>query len=112
MNIVLDMSHVCHENMHSQTGRFIGMEHGLIHSRSFKQTINSKSSTKSELIGRSDFLPYVLWYIYFLKEQRYEIDTKILLQGNESTIKLLANGKQSSGSLMKHIDIQYFFNNR
>ena len=105
MNIFIDASHECHKNMRGQTGGCISMGDGLLHSRSSKQTINGKSSTKSELIGGSNYLPFFMWYIYYLKEQEYEIEMKTLLQDNESTIKLLANGKQSSGSQTQHIDI-------
>ena len=85
------------------------MGKGVIHARSSKQTLNSKSSTETELIGGSDYLPYALWHIYFLKSQGYEVECKMLYQDNESTIKLLKNGKQSSRKQTRHIDIRYFW---
>ena len=109
MDIYVDASHACHEDMRGQTGGCIVMGKGVVHARSSKQTINSKSSTETELIGGSDYLPYALWHIYFLRSQGYEIDCKILYQDNESTIKLLNNGKQSSGKQTRHIDIRYFW---
>ena len=109
MNIFIDASHACHENMRGQTGGCITMGKGVLHARSSKQTLNSKSSTETELIGNSDYLPYALWYIYFFRSQGYEIKYKILYQDNESTIKLLNNGKRSSGKQTRHIDIRYFW---
>ena len=81
----------------------------VLHARSSKQGLNSKSSTETELIGGSYYLPYALWYISFFHEQGYEIKNKYLLQDNESTIKLLNNRKRSSGKQTRHIDIQYFW---
>ena len=68
MNIFVDALHACHENMRGQTGGCISMGYGVLHARSSKQGLNSKSSTETELIGGSNYLPYVLWYIYFFHE--------------------------------------------
>ena len=105
MNIFIDASHACHNKMRGQTDGCIVMGTGVVHARSSKQTLNSKISTKTELIGGSDYLPYALWHIYFLQSQGYEINCKVLLQDNESTIKLLNNRKKSSGKQKRHIDI-------
>ena len=109
MNIFIDASHACHENMRGQTGGCITMGKGVLHAQSSKQTQNSKSSTKTELIGSSDYLPYALWYIYFSRSQGHEIKYTILYQDSKSTIKLLKNGKQSSEKQTRHIDIRYFW---
>ena len=84
------------------------MGYGVLHARSSKQKLNSKSSTETELIGGSDYLPYALWYLFFFHEQGYKVKNKFLFQDNESTIKLLKNGKKSSGKQTRHIDIWYF----
>ena len=60
MNIFVDASHACHENMHGQTGGCINMGFRVLHARSSKQGLNSKSSTETELIGGSYYLPYAL----------------------------------------------------
>ena len=109
INIFVDVSHACHNNMRGQTGGCINMGYGVLHARSSKQPITSKSSTETELIGGSDYLSYALWYVYFFKEQGYVIENKTLLQDNESTIKLLNNGKRSSGKQTRHINISYFW---
>ena len=109
MNIFIDASHACHENMRGQMGGCITMGKGVVHAQSSKLILNSKSSTETELIGSSDYLPYGLWYINFFQSQGYEIKQKILYQDNERKIKLLKNGKQSIGKQTRHIDIRYFW---
>ena len=109
MNIFVDASHTCHQNMRGQTGGCINMGLVLLHARSSKQNLNSKSPTETKLMGGSDYLLYALWHIYFLKAQGYDMKYKILYQDNESTIKLLKTGKRSSSRQTRHIDIQYFW---
>lgn len=91
------------------TGGCVVMGDGVMHSSSRKQKINSKSSTETELIGASEYLPYALWLIHFFREQGYEIRTKKILQDNESTMKLLKNGRNSAGQQSRHISIRYFW---
>jgi len=72
-----------------------------------KQKANAGSSTESELIARSDALSDVVWSRYFLFEQEYSMEPSILHQDNESTIKLLNNGRRSSKST-KHVNYRFF----
>jgi hypothetical protein len=39
---------------------------------------NTKSSTKAELVGVDDVMPPVLWTLYFLEAQGYNIDDNVL----------------------------------
>jgi len=110
MDIFIDASHACHPDMKGQTGGCVIMGDGVIHSRSSKQTINSKSSTESELIGVSDYLPYPIWLMYFYESQGYVIGKRTLYQDNQSTMKLLRNGRKSSGKQTRHISIRHFWN--
>ena len=71
--------------------------------------INTKSSTETELVGASDYLPYALWFLYFMQEQGFSVKRKILLKDNQSTVKLLKNGKSSAGKQLRHINIWYFW---
>ena len=41
-------------------------------SYSWKQKINTKSSTEAEIVGVDDSLAYILWARYFLQEQGYD----------------------------------------
>ena len=46
---------------------------GILHGKASKQKINVKSSTESEIVGLSEYLPYTLWMGYFLEAQGYKI---------------------------------------
>ena len=105
----IDASYAIHRDMRGHTGGIISMGKGtLIHNCS-KQKLNTKSSTESEVVGVSDFLPYTIWASYFLKAQGYELQRNIFYQDNTSAIKMLKNGKESCGSKSRHIHIRYFF---
>ena len=82
---------------------------GLIHGRSSKQKLNTKSSTEAELVGVSEYLPYNIWLINFMKEQGYSIQSNVLYQDNESAIKMEKNGRNSCTGNSRHVDIRYFF---
>ena len=82
---------------------------GVIHVRSNKQELNTKSSTEAEVVGVSDYLPFNIWARMFMEEQRYRLKENILYQDNESAIKLENNGRMSAGQKSRHINIRYFF---
>ena len=82
---------------------------GIIHSKLSKQKLNTKSSTEAELVAVSDYLPYHIWMINFLKYQGYEIKDNILYQDNQSAIRMEVNGWNSCTGNSRHIDIRYFF---
>ena len=67
-----------------------------------------KSSSECELVGVGDFLPTILWARYFMEEQGYDIKQNTIHQDNESTLRLLINGKTSSTPRTKHIKSKYF----
>ena len=85
------------------------MGHGAIHQKCTKQKINTKSSTETEVVGASDYLPWLIWTTNFLKEQGHNIETNIFYQDNESAIRLEKNGRMSCGEKSRHINIRYFF---
>ena len=105
----IDAAHAVHMNMRGQTGGSMSFGIGMIHSRSSKQKLNSKSSTESELIGVSEYLPFHIWAINFLKYQGYGVENKILFQDNQSAMRLETNGRRSCTGNSRHIDIRYFF---
>ena len=84
------------------------MGKGSMYNKSTKQKINGKNSTETELIGVDDVLPQVLWSNYFMKAQGWTCKTTIY-QDNKSAILLENNGRLSSSSRMKHINVQYYF---
>ena len=77
---------------------------------SYKQKINSKSSTEAELIAVDDCIAHVLRIRHFLLEQGYKAAEVItILQDNQSAILLEQNGILSSTRRTKHLNVRYFF---
>jgi hypothetical protein len=105
----VDASFAVHPNMRSHTGGVSSFGRGGLICKSKKQSINTKSSTESELVGASDYLPNTLYIRLFMEAQGYPIDAAIFYQDNESAIKMETNGKASCGQRSRHIDIRYFF---
>ena len=105
----IDAAYAVNPDMKSQTGGSMSMGVGVIHARTNKQKLNVKSSTEAELVGNSDYLPYNIWLLHFLAEQGYEIKDNVLYQDNQSTIRMLKNGRNSCTGNSRHIDIRHFF---
>ena len=78
----VDAAYAVYGNMRRQTGGMSSFGLGAIQTKSSKQKINAKSSTKSEV------LPYNIWMTFFLKAQGYELEENILMQDNMSAIKM------------------------
>ena len=56
-----------------------------------------------------DSLSQVLWTKHFLEEQDCPIEAHIILQDNESAIKLETKGHKSIVQRSRHIDMKYCF---
>ena len=82
---------------------------GVFNEKSNKQRINSMSSTESEFVSTSEYIPNNIWLENFLRELGYKLKSNKLYQDNQSTIKMLKNGRRSCSSRSKHIDVRYFF---
>ena len=67
MDIFIDASHAVHPDMKGHTGGCTSTGVGVIHSRSSKQRLNTKSSTESELVRASEYIPFAIWMLYFFK---------------------------------------------
>ena len=50
----MDAAYAVHPNMRSHTGGATSMGWGLLHSKSSKQKLNTKSSTEAEIVGVSE----------------------------------------------------------
>ncbi len=105
----VDASHQIQDNCHGHTGAFFTLSAGAITSSSNKQKINTKSSTKSELVAVHDKSGDILWTHHFLEAQGYTISDNIIFQDNMSTLSLGKNGHTSSSKRTKHIKAKYFF---
>ena len=79
------------------------------HKRIKKQKFNAKSSTIGEFVGVHEASPQVLWMKDFLQNQVFEVNKAMLYQDNMSAILIEKNGRASSSSQKKHIEIRYFF---
>ena len=87
----------------------MSMGWGIMHGKSSKQKLNTKSSTEAEIVGVSEYIPYNIWLINFMREQGYKMKHNILYQDNESAIKMERNGRNSCTGNSRHVDIRYFF---
>jgi hypothetical protein len=109
----VDASFAVHPDYKSHTGATMsygdGDGEGAVQSISRKQKLNTKSSTKSELVEVHDVSVMILWTKLFLEEQGYDINSNILYQDNKSAILLETNGKKSSGKRTRALNIRYFF---
>ena len=103
----VDSSFNVHWDSKGHSGRSGTLGKGAIISASQKQKVNAGSSTESELIAGSDALSDVVWSRYFLLEQGYSMEPSRLHQDNESTIKLINNGRRSS-KRTKHVNNRFF----
>jgi hypothetical protein len=88
----VDASCDVHPDMRSHTGGDMSLGRGVIHGTSKRQKLNTKSSTKAELVGVDAVMPQVLLTLYFLEAQGYNIDDNVLYQDNKSSILLETNG--------------------
>jgi hypothetical protein len=95
--------------MKSHTGGAILFGTGAVLCKSTKQKLNTKSSTKAEVVGASDYIPNTIWLRMFLEAQGYSVTSNILYQDNQSAMRLEKNGWASAGQKSRHIDIHYFF---
>ena len=56
-----------------------------------------------------DIIGQALWKTNILEAQGYEVKDTVLLQDNQSSIRLETNGRASAGKRSRHINIRYFF---
>ena len=105
----IDVSYGVHDDCRSHTGGAMSWGWGVLLTKCQKQKLNTKSSTEGEIVGVSDYLPNVIWTRMFLEEQGYILDENIIYQDNMSSIKIVTNGKRSSGPKTKHMNNRYFW---
>ena len=101
----IDSSYAIHADMKGHTGGGMSFGIGVFGEKSNKQRINSMSSTESEFVTASEYLPNNIWMENFLRELGYKLRSNKLYQDNQSTIKMLKNGRRSCSSRSKHIDV-------
>jgi hypothetical protein len=82
---------------------------GAFYAMSSKQKLNTRSSTKAELVGVDDMMGKILWTQLFLKAQGYDVGPAQLDHDNMSAMLLEKNGTWSSTKRTRHLDNGYFF---
>ena len=97
------------ENMRSHNGSMFTMGKGSIINGSAKQRKMARSSTEAELNAVDERLSHVIWTKRFIENQNFNLKLNILFQDNTSNIKLLENGKESSGKRTRHFNIRLFY---
>jgi hypothetical protein len=105
----VDAAYAVHDDMKSHTGGAMSFGLGVLNAKSCKQRLHVKSSTEAEVVGASDYLPWVIWVKKFMQKQGFEINSNTFFQDNQSAMKLEKNGRKSCGEKSRHIDIRYFF---
>jgi hypothetical protein len=115
----VDASFAVHKDMRSHTGDVLSLGQGALMSMLLKQKINTKSSTKAELVGVDDAMNFVEWIQLFVEQQVESLNDESILtkigsdiiiqQDNTSMIQLENNGKASSTKRTRHINIQCFY---
>ena len=101
LNWFIDSVHQVHDEV-------MALGKGAVLSKSSGQNINTKSSSEAELVGVDDILPTIPWTKYFIEAQRCVIEHNIIHQDNESTLRMLINGKKSCTARSKHIKAKFF----
>ena len=108
MKTYVDASYAVHPDMRGHSGGLITVGKGVIHIKTNKQKLNTKSSTETELVAASDYIPWTVWITKVLYEQGYGVDSTFF-QDNENAIRMEKYGLKSCGDKSRHINIRYFF---
>jgi hypothetical protein len=105
----VDGAHMVLWDCKGQTGAGMTLGKGAVLSYSWKQKVNTKSSTETEFVAVDDATGNVLWSLYFIQSQGYDVQHALIYQDNKSAILLESNGKMLSSKRTKHIKAKYFF---
>ena len=105
----VDVSYGVHSDCKSHTGGAVSWGWGVLLTMCKKQKLNTKSSTEGEIVGVSDFMPNIIWARMFLEAQGEVLKKNTLYQDNQSAMKIILNGRRSSGQKTKHMDNRYFW---
>lgn len=109
MLTMVDSAHAVHENMRGHTGGLITFGTGVVDQKSSTQKMNARSSTDTEHIGTSEYLPKNIYFSMFFEHQGYKLRTNYLCKDNSSEIKLIKNGMDSATWNSKHVAVKHFW---
>ena len=105
MLTMVDLAHIVHKDMQGHTGGLITLGTGVVDTKLTKQKMNTHSSTKTEHVGTSEYLPKNIYFVTLMRELGYELNNYIA-KDNKSEIKLLKNGRDLCTWNSKHIAIK------
>ena len=105
----VNASYGVHQDMRGQMGGAMSPGKGILHHKTRKQKLNTKSTTESEVVGASVYLPHTVWITCFLQDQGYTLGKNIYFQDNQSSIKLTTGNFGPRSEKSRHINIRYFF---
>ena len=100
----IDRSIAVHPTGRSHTGVTVALGRGVLYSKSTARKINTTSCCEAELITLVKGLQQSVFLAYFLAGQGNQQLPVIVSQDNESTIKLIENGRSNS-ERTRHIEI-------
>ena len=104
----VDASYAIHNDMRSFTCGCMSFGTGVLMPKSSKQKLSTKSTTESEVVGTSDYIPNVIYTELFLKHQGIVLKSSKFSQDNQSTMELEVNEKRYCGPGSRHIAIIHF----
>ena len=105
----IDGSHNLHWDCKRHGGAILTLGKGATTIYLRKVKLNTRSSVETELVVGNMFMPEMLWSLYFIQSQGYEVDRVNLYQDNISTQPLKKNGHFLSQKRTKHINAKFFF---
>ena len=81
-----------HWDCKGHRGAMFTMGKGTISSYLRKVKLNTRSSTETELVVADMYMPEMLWLLYFMESQGYNVECIGLHQDNMSTQHLMKKG--------------------
>ena len=78
---------------------------GAITSLSRKQGVNTRCSTKVEVVATDEIISPMIWTQLFLQAQGYPVKENILYHNNKSAMLLETNRCKSAGKCSCHLNI-------
>ena len=99
-----DAAFALHHDFRSHTGSSFLMGDGAITSLSRKQGMNTRCSTKAEVVATDEIVSPMIWTQLFLEVQGYPIKENILYQDNKSAMLLKTNRCKSAGKCSCHLN--------
>ena len=77
-----------HPDIKSHTDGCMSFLYGVLHCKSVKQKMNTKSSTRAKLVGVGYYLPYNIFICLFMGAEGYDIKQNIFFLDNYDAINM------------------------